>query len=230
MKRAALIIAVVAAALTFVSTVDAGGHTLIVDGTSYDSTHEAGPTIHWETPGANPTSASFAERGQVWDGNGSEHLPCEHGVHWISNENTLNVSHCLEGPEPSTTTLAPTTTSTTTTISTTSSPTTTSSLPATTTTVPATTSSTSSPATTSVPATTSPSTTALPSTSTSPSTAAPTTVASGPTSTLSSPTTSAPPTSPRLPVTGNGNWMAVAIGSAFIALGALMLRWKQRYG
>lgn len=84
-------------------------HTLVVDGTPYAHTHTAGPTVHWETPTQHPTTASYEARGQVWQGHGAEHLPCAGGVHWVSNENVLVVSHCL-GAGDTTTTVQPTTT------------------------------------------------------------------------------------------------------------------------
>jgi hypothetical protein len=147
-----------------VTRADDAGHTLIVDGQSYTSTKHSGAAIHWETPDADPLEASFAERNQTWTGNGSEHLPCPYGIHWISNDNILTVSHCLEAP-PST--LYPTTTSSSTTTAPTTQPSTsstsTSSTPASTTTA-ATSTSTSSPTTSTA---TSPSTSAAASSTTS---------------------------------------------------------------
>lgn len=105
--------------------------TITVDGQTYEATKISGPTVHFETPDTNPTEA-FTER-HVWEGNGSDNLPCEGGIHWIDNNNVLTVSHCLE---VATTTTTPTTTSSSTTSTTTSTtpPSTSSTLPATTTT------------------------------------------------------------------------------------------------
>lgn len=68
-------------ALVSLSAVASGGHTLIVDGQEYQHSQVSGPVIHWYTPTANPQSASFPERQQVWQGHGSEHLPCSGQVH-----------------------------------------------------------------------------------------------------------------------------------------------------
>lgn len=107
---------------------------LQVDGETYAPSQISGPIRHYETPDTQPQVAQSDRH--VWAGNGSEHLPCEGGIHWIDNENLLTVSHCLEVPP--TTTVPPSTTTTTkpptTTTSTTVPPTTT-----TTTTVPETT-------------------------------------------------------------------------------------------
>lgn len=88
-------------------------HSLTVDGTVYSPTkvvgNDADPTVHYETPDTSPTVA-FSER-HDWVGNGSEHLPCEGGIHWIDNKNVLTISNCLETESSSTTTLPPTTTS-----------------------------------------------------------------------------------------------------------------------
>lgn len=126
------------------------GHTLTVDGTVYLPSQISGPTVHYETPDTNPQSA-FTER-NTWTGNGSEHLPCEFGIHWIDNHNVLTVSHCLEGENGTTTTTTSTSTTTTTeptTTTTTTEPTTT-----TTTTEPTTTTTTSTSTTTTEPSTT----------------------------------------------------------------------------
>jgi LPXTG-motif cell wall-anchored protein len=174
-----------------------GDHTLTVNGQNYQSYKHSGDAIHWETPTPTVESASFPERQQVWGGNGSEHLPCEGGIHWISNLNVLTVSHCLE---------APTTTSTTTTTTTTTLPETTTTLPETTTTLSETTT-TLSETTTTAGDTTTTVAAVLPPTS-----AAPTsTVASG----GPVPPAAAPPAQ-NLPSTGSSSWALV-----FLALAAL---------
>lgn len=206
----------------------ADSHVLVVDGVSYTSTKETpGGTISWETPDANPTSALFAERNQTWDygGNGSDHLPCQYGIHWISNANVLTVSNCLEAP-PSTSTTSTTTTTIapSTSTSTTSTTSTTTTLPATTTTVIESTS-TSSPSTTS-PESTSTSTTASTSTSSVASTSTPTTqpTASSTTAPASTSTSIAPVNQP-LPKTGSRE----VIGQLLIALGVLLIGWAGVY-
>ena len=84
-------------------------HVLYVDGTPYNSTQESGPVIHFETgPIVGGEDVTFPERDQVWEGNGSDNLPCEFGAHWVSNDNLLTLSHCLEGPDESTTTTSTT--------------------------------------------------------------------------------------------------------------------------
>lgn len=116
-----------------------------------------GGTYHYETPETNPNVVFLLnhEYDHVWTGNGSEHLPCEGGIHWIANKNVLTVSNCLDSPSTTTTTVPPsTTTSVMETTTTTESPTTTTTQgPSTTTTTGAsTTTETSSPSTsTSVP-------------------------------------------------------------------------------
>jgi LPXTG-motif cell wall-anchored protein len=175
-----------------------GDHTLTVNGQNYQSYKHSGDAIHWETPTPTVESASFPERQQVWSDNGSEQLPCEGGIHWISNLNVLTVSHCLE---------APTTTSTTTTT------TTTTTLPETTTTLPETTT-TLSETTTTLSETT---TTAGDTTTTVAAVFPPTSAA--PTSTVASggpvPPAAAPPAQ-NLPSTGSSSWALV-----FLALAAL---------
>ena len=111
---------------------------LVVDGVTYPPTQISGPVAHYETPDVNPTVA-YTET-HIWEGNGSEHLPCEGGIHWIDNENLLTISNCLEVP-PSTTTTTTSTTPPTTIVTTTT-------LPVTTTTAPPTTTSTTPPTTT----------------------------------------------------------------------------------
>jgi hypothetical protein len=100
----------------------AGGHTLFVAGAAYGNTHEAGTTFHWEAPNVPVgTSVTFPEREQTWSGQGYQ--DCEGGLaHWISNENNLVQSGCVEGD---TTTSSTTSTTSTTTTSTTSTTTTT---------------------------------------------------------------------------------------------------------
>ena len=94
---------------------------ITVDGVEYNATKVSGPTVHYETPDTNPQEA-FTER-NVWTGNGSEHLPCPAGIHWIDNKNVLTISNCLEAPvttttQPpgTTTTAAPPSTTTTSTV------------------------------------------------------------------------------------------------------------------
>jgi len=77
--------------------------TLTVDGNDYQPSKVSGSAYHFETPDTNPSAASTSGiRTQTWTGNGSDNLPCEGGIHWISNANVLTVSHCLgeEAPEP----------------------------------------------------------------------------------------------------------------------------------
>lgn len=175
------------------------GHTLVVNGTPYDSYQHSGAAIHWETPGG-ATTATFAERSQTWNsvtGNGSSKLPCPFGIHWISNENVLTLSHCLDDPYPTSTTGAPTSTSTTTTSVAPSTSSTTSTTSST-----STTTSTPSEPSTSAPTTTAPASTTTspdPSTTTPPSSAPP----SSPAPTTSSPasTTSVAVDQPPIPPT-----------------------------
>lgn len=110
MKRLLIAAAVVAGSVALMLGPAAAtpGQVITVDGKSYAATKVSGPTVHYETPGANPQSA-YTDR-HVWTGNGSENLPCEGGIHWIDNRNVLTVSHCLETP---TTTTSPSTTTTT---------------------------------------------------------------------------------------------------------------------
>lgn len=117
-------------------------HVLYVDGTPYNHTQVSGPVIHFETgPIVGGEDVTFPERDQVWDGNGSDNLPCEFGAHWVSNENTLNLSHCLEGPDDSTTSSSTTSSTTTSTTqpTVTTTPTTVTTTPTTVTTTPVTT-------------------------------------------------------------------------------------------
>jgi hypothetical protein len=86
-------------------------HVLYVDGTPYNHTQESGPVIHFETgPIEGGEDVTFPERDQVWEGNGSDNLPCEFGAHWVSNANLLTLSHCLDGPDETTTTVPASTT------------------------------------------------------------------------------------------------------------------------
>lgn len=73
---------------------------IVVDGTPYQPTQVSGPVWHYETPTPNPGSARVEVRDQDWTGNGSENLPCPDGIHWVSNESVLTVSHCLGDVEP----------------------------------------------------------------------------------------------------------------------------------
>ena len=159
---ALLTLAILAVALVFPTTLATAdsGHTLTVDGTVYTPTKVVGNAadhvVHYETPDTDPTAA-FSERHQ-WVGNGSEHLPCPFGIHWIDNKNVLTISNCLGG-ETSTTLLTTTTTMPTSSTTITTVTTVPSSTTSTTSTVPTTstsTTSTTSPVTssTSVPQTT----------------------------------------------------------------------------
>ena len=81
-------------------------HFLTMNGTEYQSYKHSGDAIHWNTPTPDPSPpvAFFTERNQKWDGNGKEWLVgCETGLHWISNDNVLTISHCLDVEEPTTT-------------------------------------------------------------------------------------------------------------------------------
>ena len=111
--------------------------TLVVDGTSYTSYKKSGSAYHFNTPDVNPQSAYVVD-GHTWTGNGSEHLPCEFGIHWIHNKNVLTVSHCLDGPDETTTTTTLVTTTTVPETTTTVPETTTTTVVITTTTVPVT--------------------------------------------------------------------------------------------
>lgn len=140
--------------LTMVPTATAeADHTLHVDGISHSPSkivgNDANPTVHYNTPDTDPTVA-FTERNS-WTGNGSEHLPCPNGIHWIDNKNVLTISNCLGG-ETSTTTTTPTST-TITTVTTVPSSTTSTSPTTTSTTTPTETTTTSTTSTT-VPKTT----------------------------------------------------------------------------
>ena len=155
MRRAIFIGAVIGLLIVaLVSIARADSPTITVDGVTYSAVKVTpANTIHFETPDTNP-SAAFTDR-HVWEGHGSEYLPCDGGIHWIDNANVLTISHCLE-TETTTTTTAPTTTTTVVeTTTTTTTPTTTTSSPSTTTTAPVTTSS-------SVPPTTEPPTATTP--------------------------------------------------------------------
>lgn len=222
------------AALLWPSIVGAhdNGHTLNVDGVGYDSNHHAGPTIHWETPGSSPTSASFAERGQTWNsstGHGHEHLPCPGGVHWVSNDNGLQLSHCLDNPNPTTTEV---TTSTTESPTTTATPTTSTSLPNGSTTTQVSASSTTSvsstvPVSPTTTSTVAPTTTAA--TVTTPTTTLPTST-SNPTSTtllLTPPDSSQPPATatPALPATGFDGDAVYWIAAGLVVAGVAAKRW-----
>jgi hypothetical protein len=188
-------------------------HDLIVDGSTYQSYKESGSAIHWNTPDVNPTSASFPERQQIWIGNsGSEHLPCEGGVHWISTENVLTVSHGLETPDTTTTTSTnvPTTTieqTTTTTITET-----TTTVPGTNTTVPSSTTTTPEQTTT-IPV---PTTTVSASTTTEP---VSTTIADTTTTAVVVETT----ISKKLPETGlDSTGKSLLLGMMFVCVGILL--------
>jgi hypothetical protein len=113
-----LIVALVALGIIFISSglgaamaPAEGPDTITVDGVEYQATQKSGPVSHFETPDVNPAEA-FTDR-NVWDGNGSENLPCEEGIHWIDNANVLTVSHCLGETEETTTTTEQATTTTT---------------------------------------------------------------------------------------------------------------------
>lgn len=114
----AAILIVVLAGTAHAST----SHVLKVNGVEYTDTKVSGTAWHFETPaGVVPVLASVAERSQTWTGNGSDNLPCPYGIHWISNENMLTISHCLDASTTtttagSTTTTTPRSSSTTTTI------------------------------------------------------------------------------------------------------------------
>ena len=125
-----LAVLVLVVLVVFAGTANGTGveNLLVVDGVAYEPTKVSGPTFHYETPDSNPTEAYLTGHvyEHVWAGNGSEHLPCEGGIHWIANKNVLTVSHCLESPSSTTTTVPPsTTTSVMETTTTTESPTTT---------------------------------------------------------------------------------------------------------
>lgn len=161
MKRQIAILATTITALLLIAAIAFGTATyqLTVDGQTYEPTKVVGdynfPTVHYETPDTDPQEAAAWRDWywQTWTGNGSDLLPCEFGIHWISNANVLTVSHCLDAPTttttegttsttstPTTTTTEPTTTtSTTTTLPSESTTTTVTSIPTTTSTVPVTT-------------------------------------------------------------------------------------------
>jgi LPXTG-motif cell wall-anchored protein len=86
-----------------------GDHVLNVAGASVNSYKHSGSAIHWETRVIGRSeSVTYEERQQTWTGNGSEHLEdCEGGLHWISNENVLTISHCLDDDETTTTSTEP---------------------------------------------------------------------------------------------------------------------------
>ena len=185
------------------------GHTLNVDGVVYTpyKVVGGGETAHYNTPDTNPQSA-FSERHQ-WVGNGSEHLPCPYGIHWIDNKNVLTISHCLEGPdETTTTTSTPETTTTSSTLPETT--TTSSTLPQTTT-------------TSSIPETTTTSSTVPETTTTEP----PSTTTEPPTTTVPEECVDDPNTSEdecELPMTGVPLELFGAAGVAALVLGGLALR------
>ena len=70
-----------------------GPDTITVDGVPYDATQKSGSVSHFETPDENPQEA-FTSR-HTWEGHGSEHLPCENGIHWVDNTELLTISNCL---------------------------------------------------------------------------------------------------------------------------------------
>lgn len=90
---------------------------LSVDGVLYWPTLVVGdgPTFHYEAPTPLNGSQSyvFTQRHR-WEGHGQENLEggCLVG-HWIDNKNVLTLSHCVEYP-PTTTTTVPATTTTST--------------------------------------------------------------------------------------------------------------------
>lgn len=177
---------------------------ITVDGVEYAPTKVTpGGTVHYETPDVNPQEA-FTSR-NVWTGNGSEHLPCEGGIHWIDNKNVLTISHCLEVPATTTTTVPRTTTTETPPSTTTTEPET-----STTTTVPDTSS-------TSVPESTT-STSETTTTSENP----PTVPSTTPPSTDEPPTTT--PGQPELPYTGSNDVLLAGLATALIATGGLLVR------
>jgi len=94
-------------------------HVLYVAGTPYNHTHDGGPVIQWEAPNVPiGTSVTFPEREQTWTGQGYQ--DCEGGLaHWVSNENNLVQSGCVDGPTDTTSTTTSTTSTTTSTTSTT---------------------------------------------------------------------------------------------------------------
>jgi len=136
MRRIGIIAATLALFFVLgIAAANAGGVDLIwVDGNPYEATKQSGPTLHFETPDTNP-QAAYTER-NVWQGNGSENLPCPGGIHWIDNKNVLTISNCLTAPETTTTPVPETTTTTlpNLTTTTTTPSTTTSTLPGSTTT------------------------------------------------------------------------------------------------
>jgi LPXTG-motif cell wall-anchored protein len=83
------------------ASVSAAGDTITVDGNVYPQSFDNNGTVHFDTPGATTvTSASTtANGGQKWDGaNGAEKLPCPGGIHWVSNDSRLVISHCNDAP------------------------------------------------------------------------------------------------------------------------------------
>lgn len=149
------IVAVVLAVMVAFAGTARGDHrtppenSLFVDTAVYLPTKVTpGGTYHYETPETNPNVAFLLNHvyDHVWTGNGSEHLPCEGGIHWIANKNVLTISNCLSTTTttvpPTTTTTVGETTTTTESSTTTTTPTPTSSVPTPTTTVPPTSSST----------------------------------------------------------------------------------------
>ncbi|MFO7548072.1 MAG: hypothetical protein R6X29_04255 [Acidimicrobiia bacterium] len=82
-------------------------HILVVDGVEYDHAFETRGTIHWYTPGVDEVDeARYGD--VVWDGQGSENLPCEGELHWVYSKvaKILVISECVPAA-PTTTPPAP---------------------------------------------------------------------------------------------------------------------------
>ncbi len=116
MKKLLLIagLALTAVGFSTVAEAEVGPGPITVDGVQYPADRTTGGATHYETPTPNPKTASNSVH--TWTGNGSGNLPCPGGIHWISNENVLTVSHCLadSGSTTTTTTEAPDESTTTT--------------------------------------------------------------------------------------------------------------------
>ena len=221
MRRYVLVVALFLLAMMAASYyAQASVATITVDGVQYEASKYSGPTVHFETPDVQPVAA-FTDR-HVWSGNGSEHLPCEGGIHWIDNQNILTVSHCLEGG--TTTTSTSTTSTTKPTTSTTTSSTTTTTEATTTTTDPTTTTTSS---TTTVPSTTTTSTLPGSATSTTSSTTTQAPATTAPPTTVTTTivvTTTVPSPTPTLPNTGAPLGVLFAAGFGLVLLGSLAIR------
>ncbi len=72
-------------------------HELTTFSGTYTPTKVSGPVVYYETPDIHPVIATAHTERHTYMGNGSENLPCPHGIRWIENSNLLTVLNCLLG-------------------------------------------------------------------------------------------------------------------------------------